>query len=222
MNGVEKFDSLNIEMSFFMEKAEKEQLLSLLHKRIHDYQFINKIKSCVVHDMKIKKYLETVLLELGEYTMADEVHFGEKEGQDCKTLNSFIHSGETSVTSETWRRLFKKSKTSDVAQLVYDEELDLFFGDISYADYKYAIIIKPSKGATFNSDVVNTILIALSSIQSQIVIYKQEEHLMIMSSTDQLSRLKNRTAFQEYVSLESERVRRYQQRKETVIQIALS
>lgn len=221
LNGVEKFDSLNIEMSFFMEKAEKEQLLSLLHKRIHDYQFINKIKSCVVHDMKIKKYLETVLLELGEYTMADEVHFGEKEGQNCKTLNSFIHSGETSVTSETWRRLFKKSKTSDVAQLVYDEELDLFFGDISYADYKYAIIIKPSKGSTFNSDVVNTILIALSSIQSQIVIYKQEEHLMIMSSTDQLSRLKNRTAFQEYVSLESERVRRYQQRKETVIQVAV-
>ena len=68
---------------------------------------------------------------------------------------------------------------------------------------------------------MNTINIALSSIQSQVVIYKQEEHLMIMSSTDQLSRLKNRHAFQECISLESERIRRYQQRKDTVIQMAV-
>lgn len=221
LNGVEKYDPLNIDISFFKEKAEKEQLLSLLHKRIHDYQFINKIKSCVVHDMKIRKYIETVLLELGEYTMADEVHFGVKEGSVCRTVDSFLHSGESTVTAETWKRLFKNSKKTDVAQLVYDENDQLFFGDISYADYHSAVIIKPSRGSTFNSDVINTILIALASIQSQVVIYKQEEHLMIMSSTDQLSRLKNRNAFQEYISLESERVRRYQQRKETVIQVAV-
>ncbi|MCR5494319.1 MAG: diguanylate cyclase [Treponema sp.] len=221
IKGIEEFDPLNIEMTFFKERAEKEQLLSLLHKRIHDYQFINKIKTCIIHDLNIKKYMQTILLEIGEYTMAEEVHFGVMEASECKTMESFLHSGVDSVTPEIWKRLFKKSKKSDIAHLVFDEESGVYFGDISYADYRFAIIIKPSKGTVFNTDVINTILIALSSVQSQVVIFKQEEHLMIMSSTDQLSRLKNRNAFQEYISLESERVRRYQQRKETVIQIAV-
>ena len=34
-----------------MEKAEKEQLLNLLHKRIHDYQFINKLKTSYIENL---------------------------------------------------------------------------------------------------------------------------------------------------------------------------
>lgn len=222
LKGVEKFDSLNVSMQALAGKAEKEQILTQLHKRIHDYQFINKIKAGYVKDMNIKKYIQSVLFDIEEYTLADEICFGVCENGEYKVYDFITHKMEQAVTPDVLKSLFKKSKKSDIAQLVYNDELGVYFGNASYAEYKFGIVIIPSERNAFTVDVLNTLKIALSSIQSQVVIYKQEEHLMVMSSTDQLSRLKNRHAFQECIALESERVRRYQQRKETVIQIAVA
>ena len=221
IDGVEQFEPLKIDLAHLDEKAEKEQLLNLLHKRIHDYQFINKLKTSYIENLNIKKYLQTVLMDIGEYTLADEIYFGAKDENGYKTYEFYSHRGEQTFTEEIWEKLFKSSRKSEIAQLVHKEKFNCFFGNISYADYTFGLIIIPSDKNPFTADVVNTINIALSSIQSQVVIYKQEEHLMIMSSTDQLSRLKNRHAFQECISLESERIRRYQQRKDTVIQMAV-
>lgn len=222
LKGVEKFNPLNVSMSALSGKAEKEQILTQLHKRIHDYQFINKIKAGYVKDMNIKKYIQAMLFDIEEYTLADEICFGVYENGEYKVYDYISHKMEQLVTAETLKTLFKRSKKSDIAQLVYNDELQVYFGNASYAEYKFGIVIVPSERNAFTVDVLNTLKIALSSIQSQVVIFKQEEHLMIMSSTDQLSRLKNRHAFQECIALESERVRRYQQRKETVIQIAVA
>lgn len=221
LTGVEKFEPLKINLEVLNEKAEKEQLVTLLHKRIHDYQFINKVKTGSVKDMNIKKYIQTVLLDVEEYTLADEVYFGWMENGHAKIYASISHRSEPSIDTEILKRLFQESKKSDVAQMVFDEKTKSYFGDASYAEYKFGVVIVPSSVSPISIDVINTLNIALTSVQSQVVIYKQEEHLMVMSSTDQLSRLKNRHAFQECIDLESERVRRYQQRKETVIQIAV-
>lgn len=222
ISGVEKFDKLSLNIELLNEKAEKEQLLTLLHKRIHDYQFINKVKTGYIKDMNLKKYVQSVLLDIEKYTLAEEVYFCCVENEKPKIYESIFHGEKPSVDEDDVKILFAKSKKSDAAQMVFKEKKNLYFGDASYAEYKFGIIVVPSKVNPVNVEVLNTLNIALASIQSQVVIYKQEEHLMVMSSTDQLSRLKNRHAFQECIALESERVRRYQQRRETVIQIAVA
>ncbi len=223
VNGVEKFAPLAINLEALNGKAEKEQLLTLLHKRIHDYQFINKVKTGSVKDMNIKRYVQTVLLDIEEYTLADEVFFASRAEDGSYVIREVIsHKEKPSVDGELFKKMITTSKKSDNAQLVYNESQNFYFGNISYSDYKFGIIIVPSAGNPLSVDVVNTLNIALSSIQSQLVIYKQEEHLMVISSTDQLSRLKNRHAFQECIQLESERVRRYFKRKQTMIQMAVA
>ncbi len=222
VDGVEKYDKLNLNIEMLNEKAEKEQLLTLLHKRIHDYQFINKVKTGYIKDMNLKKYVQGALLDVEKYTLAEEVYFCAMENENAIIYDSIVHNEKPSVDEKLVESLFAKSKKNDVAQMVYKEKLNLYFGDASYAEYEFGIIVVPSKVNPINVEVLNTLNIALASIQSQVVIYKQEEHLMIMSSTDQLSRLKNRRAFQECIALESERVRRYQQRRETIIQIAVA
>lgn len=222
LNGVEAFEPLKLNLEILNGKAEKEQLLTLLHKRIHDYQFINKVKTGNIKNMNLKKYIQTVLFDIQEYTLAEEVCFGVMENGKAE-INYFTSKNEELfVTPEMLKKLFKKSKQSNIAQMVLDEETGIYFGDETYAEYRFGIVLVPSSLSPISVDVINTLNIALVSIQSQFVIYKQEEHLMIMSSTDQLSRLKNRHAFQECIELESERVRRYMQRKETIIQIAVA
>lgn len=221
VEGVEKFDPLNLNIEMLNSKAEKEQLLTLLHKRIHDYQFINKVKTGYIKDMNLRKYIQTVLLDIDEYTLAEEVCFCIKENGHSKVYDSVSHGLDSSVNGRIITKLFENSKKTDIGQMVMNDEYGFYFGDASYAEYKFGIIVIPSKNSPISVDVLNTLNIALASIQSQVVIYKQEEHLMIMSSTDQLSRLKNRHAFQECIQLESERIRRYQQRKDTVIQVAV-
>lgn len=222
IDGVEKFEKLNLNLEMLNEKAEKEQLLTLLHKRIHDYQFINKVKTGYIKDMNLKKYIQGALMDIEKYTLAEEVYFCAIENGNARIYDSVIHCEKPSVNENLVKKLFAEAKKSDVSQMVYKEIPGLYFGDASYAEYKFGIIIVPSKMNPINVEILNTLNIALASIQSQVVIYKQEEHLMVMSSTDQLSRLKNRHAFQECIALESERVRRYQQRRETVIQIAVA
>lgn len=222
VNGVEKFDKFNLNFEILNEKAEKEQLLTLLHKRIHDYQFINKIKTDCIKDMNLKRYVQGVLIDIEKYTLADEVHFCCIENGEEKIFDYVCNGEKPLVDKAMVKELFAKSKKTDVTQMVYDEDIGVFFGDASYAEYKFALILVPSEANPITVETLNTLNIALSSVQFQVVIYKQEEHLMIMSSTDQLSRLKNRHAFQECIELESERVRRYQQRRETVIQIAVA
>ncbi len=222
LDGIERFDPLDVSLIDLKSKAEKEQLLILLHKRIHDYQFINKVKTGNTKNMSIKQYVRSVLLDISEYTMCERIYFAAYEDNEYKCFESVSNKKTFPLAQEAWQTLFKQSKKSENAQLVYNEDVDVFFGNCSYSKYTFGIILIPSKKNPLTVEVINTVNIALSSIQSQVVIFKQEEHLMVMSSTDQLSRLKNRHAFQECISLESERVRRYQQRKETVIQIAVA
>lgn len=223
LNGVEKFEPFKLNIAALNGKAEKEHLLTLLHKRIHDYQFINKVKTGNIKNLNIKRYVQTVLLDIQEYTLASEVFFGGKnDNGEIEVFQNISHSDHPSITNEIFKKLLNSSRKRDNAQFIYNEEFDVYFGNISYASYCYGIAIRGSEGNPITVDILNTLNIALSSIQSQVVIFKQDEHLMIMSSTDQLSHLKNRHAFQECISQESERVRRYWQRKGHVIQVAVA
>ena len=73
----------------------------------------------------------------------------------------------------------------------------------------------------FESDDYDIINIAISSLQSHIVMIKQNEHLLFLSSTDQLSQLKNRHALQEQLSIQSEMIRRYNNKRSMYFQMTI-
>lgn len=222
IDGVEEFDPLNVNLSNLMAKAEKEQILILLHKKIHDYQLINKIKGGKGTSTNERQYVQSILFDLAEYTLCDRIYYAFFENGSYKCYDSISNKKSAPLAQSVWESLFEQSKKSENAQLVYNSDVGVYFGNCSYLKYKFGIVIITPEDKPLSVDIINTVNIALSSIQSQVVIFKQEENLMIMSSTDQLSCLKNRHAFQECIAIESERVRRYQQRKDTVIQIAVA
>ena len=98
---------------------------------------------------------------------------------------------------------------------------NIIFGNISKFGFEGAVIIVPSQNTMFESDDYDIINIAISNLQSHIVMIKQNEHLMFLSSTDQLSQLKNRHALQEQLSIQSEMIRRYNNKRSMHFQMTI-
>ena len=92
------------------------------------------------------------------------------------------------------------------------------FANISKFDYVGAVIIYPAQNINFTMEDLSVINVALSNLQAQIVMMKQNEHLLFISSTDQLSMLKNRRALQEQLSIQSEMIRRYSKKRDMYFQ----
>ena len=92
------------------------------------------------------------------------------------------------------------------------------FCNISKFEFIGGIIIVPSKANVISTDNINTLNIAVSNIQAQLVMLKQNEHLLYISSTDQLSKLKNRRALQDFIILENEKLGRYRTRRKFTLQ----
>lgn len=222
LNGIEKYDKLNINLAFLLEKAEKATLLTQLHKRIHDYQFLNKIKTNNLKSSNLNKYIENSLLHIYEYCFADAVYIGECKDGNFETIHSISREKPQNISSQKWKKLFKESTNKEISQLIYREKENMFFGNISQFEYKFAIIIIPSKQNPITNENLSTLNIALSTIQSQIIIYKQDENLIFLSTTDSLSLLNNRHALQQYIAVEGDKIRRYEKRKSTKIQIAIA
>lgn len=222
LNGVEKFDELKIDLTFLNEKAEKELLLTQLHMRIHDYQFLNKVKTNNVKSSNIKKYIQNSLQYIFEYTLAESVLMCEKKDGKYYTIQSISRSDRFKMKSTTLKKLFTSSFDRELSQFVYKPEHRLYFGNISQYGFNYALIIVPSEQSILSAENMTTLNIALNSIQSQITIYKQDENLIFLSTTDTLSLLNNRHALQQYIICESDKVRRYILRKNIQLQVAIA
>ena len=222
LNGYEKYDELNINLAFLLEKAEKENLLTQLHKRIHDYQFLNKVKTNNLRSSNLKKYIKNTVLYIYEYCFAESVFIGELTDEGAGTLYSISRGKSVNISSQKWKKLFKESTNKEVTQFVYKEKQQLFFGNMTQFEYKFGIVIIPTEQNPFTNESINTLNIALSTIQSQIVIYKQDENLLFLSTTDTLSLLNNRHALQKHLLVEGDRIRRYAKRKSTKIQVSIA
>ena len=216
------FSPLNIDLMFLDEKADKEVLLTQLHKRIHDYQFLNQIKATNSKIPNLKQYIHDVSSAIFEFTLAESVFICECHDNHYETIHCVSRKDGASLDSETWWSLFKKNSSQSFSQLVYSAEENLYFANISQFDYRFGIAIAASKENPITTDYVNALNIAISNIQAQIIIFKQNENLLFLSTTDQLSLLNNRHAFQEYISRESNKIRRYRERKNLNIQISIA
>ena len=222
LDGIKTFAPLNIDLAFLDEKAEKELLLTQMHKRIHDYQFLNKIKSSNLKTANFHKYIENALLEIFEYTLADAVAICENNDRKFTTIYKITRDNGYETSENLWKELFKNSKKAENGEFIYNLERKLFFGNISQLNFKMGIIVVPGKRSDLTSEIISTLNLALSTLQSQIIIYKQEENLLFLSSTDQLSLLKNRHALQEHLIIESERIKRHKQRKRQFLNLTIA
>jgi hypothetical protein len=63
---------------------------------------------------------------------------------------------------------------------------------LSKFDFIGGVFISLSKSRTYSMEDINILSVGLSSLSSQLTILNQNEHLLMISSMDQLSKLKNR------------------------------
>jgi len=222
VDGIEEFEKLKIDLAFLNEKAEKEVLLTQLHKRIHDYQFLNKIKSNNQKSVPFQQYMENSMQQIYEYTFADSVLIGELKDDTISVLYEHHRAEIREISEKVWKSLFKSSLSRENAQFIYKPNQALYFGNISQSGMNIAIIIISSPQNPLTIEDVSTLNIALASIQAQAVIYKQDENLLFLSTTDTLSLLNNRHALQQHITIEGDRIRRFEIRKKTKLQVSIA
>ena len=214
--GIKKFKPLNIDLSFLDEKAEKEVLVSAMHRRIYDYKFLDKIKTNSIETSTFEKYIEKALNTIFDYAMPENISLCEYVNKKFNTLYSISHEDNFEFPENLWQKVCASSKKDEPGVLVYKPEFNAYFSNISQLNYKMGLLIIPRKNQELSKDNISTLNIAISTLQAQITIYKQEANLLFLSTTDQLSLLKNRHALQEFLKIESERLLRSRQKKRPV------
>lgn len=221
ISGIEEFEPLKIDLAFLDEKAEKEVLVSQLHKRLHDYQFLNKLKSTNENYTSFQDYVTDVISSIYEYTLAEFIALCEFKDGEYQTICSINRNDEIEISSKTWKSLFAKTKKARNCEFTLIDE-GFSFGNLSQFEYGFGILIQQSEKSPLTGDVINTLNIALSTIQAQITIYKQNENLRFLSTTDQLSLLNNRRALTNHLSIESEKIRRSLSKNKTQTEISIA
>lgn len=214
----EKFDPIDLNLEILMEKAEKERLMVQLHKRLRDSQFLNRIMSFASNKSSEINYINSVAQSTFDYMMAEAVFIATKEGQVWNIQASVSRTEIEPPENSEWNKLLVKSGKKGHNGIFYDSEKKLIFANISKFDYVGAVIIYPAQNINFTMEDLSVINVALSNLQAQIVMMKQNEHLLFISSTDQLSMLKNRRALQEQLSIQSEMIRRYSKKRDMYFQ----
>ena len=217
LNGVHNIVPVKINLQFLLEKAEKDKLLNVLHGRIHEYQFLNKIRSFNSDSTGLKKYLEKVCSTIFEYTMTQGIFIAEKINGKWKRLYSATTKKAAVIDEKDSLLVLNKNLSVDSCQLYYNADNEIYYANLSKYDFTGGIIIVPSQLGLFETEILEILNIALTNIQAQIVMVRQNEHLLFVSSTDQLSLVKNRHSLQEYLLMESERIDRFLMRKKVLI-----
>lgn len=222
LNCVTKFEPLNIDLAFLDEKTEKEVLVTQLHKRLYDYQFLNKIKTNDIMSASLHQYIEDSANIIFEYSMADSVHICEWTEDKYHTIFSISRNEDGNFTEVKWKKYFQYSTKYSSCELEFFPRENIFFSNISKFEYKFGIALIQNSKTPFSPEVINAINIALFTIQSQITIYKQNENLVFLSSTDQLSLLKNKHSLNEFLTIESEKIKRANTKNFNIPQISIT
>lgn len=213
IRGVIEFDPLNLNMEYLEEKIEKESILNQLHNRIYEYQFLNRIMTYGSETSNLDEYMNSVVQLLMDYVLADSIYIAERTENGWKTIACSAGNDGSEIYPSRWEELYLQSIDENTPFFIYDTLFHQYFRNISKFDFIGGIIIIPSRHAQFSIEMQNVLNLAISNIQAQIVMIKQEEHLLYLSSTDLLSMLKNRRALQEFISNESEKLQRYTPRR---------
>ena len=221
LDGAEKFQPLKISLAALEEKAEKERLLIQLHKQLRNSKFLNKISTNNINDFNDSRFASNIVQAVFDYTMADAVFLAEKKEHQWTTLGVSVRENIKQPSDSEWESLVQCKKLVEIKK-VKDEDRQMIFMNLSRFEFVGGMIIYLQKKFLLNSEEMNIISIAAANIQAQLVMLKQNEHLAIISATDQLSMLNNRRALHNHLSLESEMIRRYEKKRNLYMHDAIS
>ncbi len=205
--GVQDFAPLDIDLIYMQEKTEKDRILNQLHGKLQSYQFLNRIMTYGLDESNIQNFGRNVLNEIFDYTTADAAFIAEKQNGDWSLIHSMRRTEQNVPDKEIWESLFVEGNHFGTAMIVFDEKNNFYYSNISRFEFIGGIIIFPGKSNKLNPDTINTLNIAISTIQAQLVMYRQNDHLLYISSTDFLSKLHNHRALQSYIDKESARLK---------------
>lgn len=201
-------DEININLNHLEELASREQLLNSLHKRVRDSLFLNKLTDLASVSKSREKYVGDVSQSIFEYMLCDSIYIAEKVDNEWNLIAAIAKDDTIFPDSEEWDRFIDMIPNYS-EKFIKRAEHSLFF-NLSKFDFVGGVIINLSSARTYTLEDINILSVGLSSLSSQLTIINQNEHLLMISSMDQLSKLKNRRALQEKLSTESEMIRRYQ------------
>ena len=219
-----KLAPLNINLRMLEDKAAKDYTINSLHNKINEYQFINKVNSYSGIISGSKAYLEKISYLICEFLTAQSVTFAQL-GLSKKWANvtSFAQSStkEKLLPENVWENLYQKYGNQEKLELIFDSDFEFYYCNLSKFDYHGALIIIPYEKKLSNT-VLQIVNIALANIQSQLVIFQQNENMAAINATDPITALPNRRALLRHLTLESERIERFHKRKGQIIQKAIA
>ena len=201
-------DPLNINLEQLEELANREQLLNTLHKRVRDSLFLNKLTDMAFSAKNREAYVGDVAQSIFEYMFCDSIYIAEKKDDEWNLIASIFKDDTIFPDATEWEKNIDMVPNFS-EKFIKCGENSLFF-NLSRYDFICGVKINLSPTRIYSLDDINVLSVALSTLSSQLTILNQNEHLMMISSMDQLSKLKNRRALQEKLSTESEMIRRYQ------------
>lgn len=213
----EKFEPLNLNLAYMKSRAEKNKITNDLHARILDAQFTNKIMSYSSKNISIKKYVNEILKAIIEYTAAEAVYYVENTNNSwqitCQTFNS-----EKIPLPENPDYYFALKTEKNIS---FDKSSGVYFANLSKFKYKNGVIILPSKKNFISSENIEALNVALSNLQNEITMKRQQETLIMASTIDPLTKLNNRQTLMDYIEDSSEKIRRnfkkYQTKHQTTV-----
>lgn len=219
----EKFEPLKLNFQKLDDMLNKERIIIQMHKHLRDAQFLNKLVVLQNGTYEDSDFMKTAIHILMEYYPSDGIFIGVKEDTRWICHGQNVRRGNIKVTSKDWERLFKKFDTiTPNCSFVKDEVTGWYYAKSSEYHIPGAMIVVPSKTMLLTQESINIMNIAITNIKSQYVIFRQNQRLSFISSTDQLSMLNNRRALQEKLNIESEMIARYQSKREKYFQVSIA
>ena len=217
------FDEPKIDLRGLEEKIRKEQMITQMHKQLRASKFLNKVMLLSSDTQNEQAYASNIIHALIDYTGADAASIHSFDGIHWQELGEFSKISQSDISDETLSALIKTTAANrDSIRLSFNKKHSLFVSNLSKFKYQGLLILVPGAETDLTNDDIETLNIALSNIQAQLVMKNQQEHLRFISSVDQLSMLQNRRALQERLSVESEMVRRYLVKRNKHFQMSIS
>ena len=221
LDGQENFPELKIDFNQLLEKAEKEQLVNQLHKRLKDSQFLNKLTATHSNFMNDSRFISNIVQAVFDYCMAEAVFLAQKSDDGWEILGNVQREEIPQPQDKIWENIVIDSSVIQKNKFNGPDQ-DIICINLSKFEFTGAIIIYLQKRYRLSVEEMNILNIAATNIQALFVMLKQNEHLTKISATDQLSMLNNRRALQNHLAVESEMIRRYKKKKNVHLYDAIS
>lgn len=209
------FPPLNINYSYLEQVAEKEVLLSRIHKKVTASRFLSRINSLYMKTVDKGSLVSNFCKLFTDYVDAYSVYVVEKslEGHVRYLGVNTVYDGVL-PGGDKWQGLFEKYGIGTELQLK-EVEKNTYFVNISKADFTGGILFSISDKKKWTMDEVIILKTAIGYLQDQITIIKQNKHLEKISTTDILTKLNNRRSLETKIEEQNEFMRRYSDKPET-------